>query len=184
MEHYEYLTKDHWDKEIKHFDVLISNFIEESGYSFSDIAIFETIIFQIITKVDQRKKYFDFFHHLNISDFKELALYCFWIIKLKPLFLVKPNANEDDKLAFDSINEKLALYKIINKFKSLARTDEHRKKIDNFFSNEYMYELIYSFTYRDISKEALILLIETMAIALDFKPYQIAAQPETLQPVQ
>lgn len=176
MDHYEYLSKSQWDKEISHFDVLISNFVEESGYSLDDFAVFETIIFQIITKVDQRKKYFVFFHHLDISDFKELALYCFWIIKLKPLFLVKPDATEDDKLAFDSINEKLALYKIINKFKSLAQNDLQRKKIDDFFSKEYMYELVYSFTYRDISKEAMILLVETMAIALGFDPYQRTKQ--------
>lgn len=172
MEHYEYLAKSQWNKEISHFDVLISNFIEESGYSLEDIGIFETVVFQIITKVDQRKKYFEFFHHIDISDFKELALYCFWIIKLKPLFLTKKDANDDDKLAFESINEKLALYKIINKFKSLAKDDIQRQRIDDFFTVEYMYELIYSFTYRDISKEALTLLIETMANALGFTPYQ------------
>lgn len=172
MDHYEYLTKSQWNKEISHFDVLISNFIEESGYSLDDIGVFETVVLQIITKVDQRKKYFQFFHHLDISDFKELALYCFWIIKLKPLFLIKKDATDDDKLAFESINEKLALYKIINKFKSLSKDDLQRQRIDDFFTMEYMYELIYSFTYRDISKEALTLLIETIANALGFVPYQ------------
>jgi len=172
MEHYEYLSKSQWNEEIKKFDILISNFIDECGYSVEDVAPFETAIFQIITKVDQRKKYFIFFHHLNISDFKELALYCFWIIKLKPLCLIKEDATDSDKLAFASINEKLAIYKIINTFRSLAENGKQRKVIDDFFSDAYIHELIYSFTYRDISKEALILLIETMALGLGFPAYQ------------
>ena len=36
---------------------------------------------------------------------------------------------------------------------------------------KYLNEVIYSFTYRDISKEALILLVESIAIFLGLDPY-------------
>ena len=36
---------------------------------------------------------------------------------------------------------------------------------------KYINELVYSFTYRDISKEALILLVESIAIFLGLDPY-------------
>ena len=171
--HYTPLDEKHWHTEIDNFKLLVANFVESNGYDKHHVSIFETDVFQIITKVHQRKKYFEYFHHLNISDFKELALYCFWIIKIKPLHFDNDNATEQEKIAFKSINEKFALFYIIKTFRSLAENDSKtQKKINNFFTEQYMYELIYSFTYRDISKEALILLVETMALALGFQAYR------------
>lgn len=80
--------------------------------------------------------------------------------------------NHDQMLAFESINPKFAAFLIIKELKALAKDQEQRNRIDAFFSHSYVYELIYSLTYRDISKEALILLVETMALAVGFKPYQ------------
>lgn len=171
--HYKPLDEKCWHSEISNFKCLVANFMESNGYSKDSVSIFETEVFQIITKVHQRKKYFEYFHHLNISDFKELALYCFWIIKIKPLHYDDNNATDQEKIVFKSINEKFALFYIIKTFRSLAGNDSNKqKRINAFFTEQYMYELIYSFTYRDISKEALILLVETMALALDFRAYQ------------
>lgn len=171
--HYRPLDEKDWYKEIQKFKLLVANFMESNGYEKHDVLIFETEVFQIITKVHQRKEYFKYFHHLNISDFKELALYCFWIIKIKPLHFDDTNATEKDKISFKSINEKFALFYIIKTFRSLAANDSKKqKRINALFTEQYMYELVYSFTYRDISKEALILLVETMALALDFQAYR------------
>lgn len=173
MEHYEPLTADQWNTEIDHFRNVAASFIESNGYSKSDIDVVATKVFQIVTKVDQRKKYFAYFHHLDISDFKELALYCFWIIKTQPLYCKKDNLSEKEEIEFESLNEKFALYYLIKKFRSLANGNANTlEKINSFFSKQYIYELVYSFTYRDISKEAMILLVETMALALDYLPYR------------
>lgn len=148
-------------------------FVAQNGYDFASLSISETAVYQMITKVDQRKQYFNYFHHLNISDLKEIALYAFWIVKLMPLQFKEGDApNHDQMLAFESINPKFAAFLIIKELKALAKDQEQRNRIDAFFSHSYVYELIYSLTYRDISKEALILLVETMALAVGFKPYQ------------
>lgn len=173
MEHYERLSPEQWHIEIEHFRNIAASFIESNGYGKEDIDVAETKVFQIITKVDQRKKYFAYFHHLDISDFKELALYCFWIIKTQPLFCTKTKLCEKEKIDFESLNEKFALYYLIKKLRSLANGNaDTLTKINDFFSKQYIYELIYSFTYRDISKEAMILLVETMAIAIGYSPYR------------
>ena len=39
--------------------------------------------------------------------------------------------------------------------------------------HKYLQEAIYSFEYRDISKEALILLVESIAVFLGLNPYDI-----------
>jgi len=169
--HYEHLSEGAIRKEIDRFELIAQAFIESNNYDPQKIHIDESAVFQIISKVDQRKDYFTFFHQLNISDFKELALNCFWIIKLRPLWYDDSDSDEQQKLNFESLNDKFALYMLIKKFRSLAN-DEQQEKIDHLFSHQYMYELIYSFTYRDISKEAMILLVETMALALGFQPYK------------
>ena len=172
MEHYEPLTEEQWHAEIAHFRDVAASFIESNGYEKPDIGVSDTKVFQIITKVDQRKKYFAYFHHLDISDFKELALYCFWIIKTQPLHCQKTNL-EKEEIDFESLNEKFALYYLIKKLRSLANGNtDTLARISNFFSKQYIYELIYSFTYRDISKEAMILLVETMALAIGYSPYR------------
>lgn len=148
-------------------------FVAQNRYNSEDLAISETAIYQIITKVDQRKQYFAYFHHLNISDFKEMALYAFWIVKLMPLQLKKGDNLPDQPFAFESLNPKFAVYLTIKKLRSLAKDDEQRGRINDFFGKKYMYELIYSLTYRDISKEAMILLIETIAVGLGFDPYAV-----------
>ena len=172
-DHYQYMSQDAIRKEIDRFTRIAQAFIQSNDYDPKKIHIDESAVFQIISKVDQRKSYFKFFHQLNISDFKELALNCFWIIKLRPLWYDDSDSEEPQKLNFESLNDKFALYMLIKKFRALANTNEElQNNINNLFSNQYMYELIYSFTYRDISKEAMILLVETMAIAIGFQPYK------------
>lgn len=171
MGHYKPLEENSWRSEISDFGLLVGDFLNRNGYDTDKIGIVETSVYQIITKVHQRKQYFEYFHRLNMSDFKELALRCFWIIKTKPLYF-KSDTLTADNLTFESINEKFAVFYIIKKFKALTKSDAVREKIDCFFSEQYVYELVYSFTYRDISKEAMILIVETIAIALGFKAYK------------
>lgn len=157
------------EKEVSSFSQIIIDFILSNGYEQNDVFIDETSVAQIITRVNKRKQYFQYFHHLNLSDLKELGLYCFWIIKLRPLSRAGTCDTPDKKSDFESVNEKFAIYNIIAKLRSLMPNDEER--VNQLFNEKYIYELLYSFTYRDISKEAMILLIETMAIALGLNPY-------------
>ena len=72
----------------------------------------------------------------------------------------------------ESINEKFAVYLIIHTIRGILKTIGISDKPLDFLSEEYIYHLIYSFRFRDISKEALILLTETIALMCGIKPYQ------------
>ncbi len=156
----------------------INSFLTENNYNYNDINSNECTIYQIINKVYQRKQYFKIFHNIDMSDLKELALNCFWIVKLKPLCLNK-NLDEKIKVELRSINEKFAVYYIIkvlrvliiNTFPQKQEQDEAQKKLNDFFDELYIYELVYCLFYRDISKEAFIMLVETIAKGIGLQPY-------------
>lgn len=171
--HYEELSRQEWEKEIQYILKIIEAFVQTNNIDKSNVSVNENVLFQIISKVHQRKQYFVFFHKLDMSDFKELALNCFWIIKLKPLSLRQESLTMEDRLELNSINEKFAVFYLMKKFRALAHDCEmSQERVDNFFDEKYIYELFYSFIYRDISKEAMILLVETIAKALGFEPYK------------
>lgn len=170
--HYQGLSMPEWEKQINVLLELVNAFIQTNGIDKSSIIINENVLFQIISKVHQRKEYFIFFHKLDMSDFKEMALNCFWIIKLKPISVQQETIVIEKRLDLSFINEKFAIFYLIKKFRSLIDDNEmSQEKLDLFFNEKYVYELLYSFEYRDISKEALILLVETIAKALGFDPY-------------
>ena len=150
---------------------IIESFILNNNYDFDNIHINEDIVMSIIAKVDQRRRYFKYFHGLDMSEYKEVALICFWYIKLRPIY-ISPEINAGKILnAYDSINEKLAVYYLLSTYRSMLEVKKLSTKQLDSLPKKYINELIYSFTYRDISKEALILLVESIAIFLGLDPY-------------
>lgn len=106
-----------------------------------------------------------------MSECKEVALICFWYIKLHPICAVDKSVLENDIKYLDSINEKLAVYYIIVSLQAMLESRGlSAQKLDEL-PPKYIKELVYSFTYRDISKEALILLVESIALLLGLDPY-------------
>lgn len=95
-----------WDKHKR----IIENFIISNGFNIDSIFVNESAVMSIIAKVHQRKKYFEYFHRLNMSECKEVALICFWYIKLRPICAISKQENAE---IFNSINEKLCVYYII-----------------------------------------------------------------------
>lgn len=153
----------------KHIDV-IEGFVQKNHYKTENLYVDEKTIMEIIGKVDQRKKYFQYFHSLDMSEFKEVSLICFWYIKLKPICI----SNEDlrHKGDFEAINEKLALYYLLSTYRRMLKEQKLSTNVLDNLPSEYLKELIYSFRYRDISKEAFILLVESIAVFLGLEPYQ------------
>ena len=157
----------------KHIDV-INGFIQRNHYDAEILYIDERTIMEIIGKVDQRKKYFQYFHSLDMSEFKEVSLICFWYIKLKPICI--SNVDLRNKGDFEAINEKLALYYLLSTYRKMLKDQKMSTDALDHLPTEYLQELIYSFRYRDISKEAFILLVESIAVFLGLEPYQKASK--------
>lgn len=160
--------EDLWQKHKK----IIEGFVSNNGYDPKNISIDEKTVMSIIAKVDQRKRYFEYFHNIKMSEFKEVALIAFWYIKLRPISVCSTDESVRNSKIFAAINEKLALYYIFSTYrkmlKKFALPTDPLDKLPRAFINE----ILYSFEYRDISKEALILLVESMAVFLNLEPYQ------------
>lgn len=165
------LKDDEFNENWKKHKQLIENFVIYNDYDKEKIFIDETVVMAVIAKVHQRKKYFEYFHGLNMSECKEVALTSFWIIKLRPICAVSKQENMDEVEIFNAINEKLAFYYIITALRGMLESEKISDQQLNELPIEYTKELIYSFRYRDISKEALILLVESMAVFLGLNPY-------------
>lgn len=161
--------KEAWEKHSR----LIESFIASNKYDLKNIVVDKSAVLSIITKVDQRKKYFNYFHHLNMSEYKEAALNSFWYIRCHPLVICNPELVKNHPQEYDLINEKIALYIILKTLRTMLETKHLSTKQLDSIPSKYICEIIYTFTYRDISKEALIILVESMAVFLGLNPYAL-----------
>jgi len=148
------------------------------GYT-DDIGVVGTIRFsaetliEILDRIEKRRVYFHvFYKKCKMGELNEGALLSFWIAKLQPFYHIHP----DDNLRKNSadLNAHIATY-IFQKTICLycereneRRIKEGKKKMKEREVPPHAVEsLLYSFTYRDISKESLMLLAESL---VDEKP--------------
>lgn len=120
---------------------------------------------ELVKRVFYRQDYFARYHsNMKMSEYKEIGLTMFWIIKFKPFKI--ENIELDEEFTFD-INEEFAINYM---FKALRKIAELQgKKYDSSRVDEHLYkELEYSLTFRDISKEALGIIVELMATIVIF----------------
>jgi len=167
---YEKIKRETVEREACILNNHFNNFLLSNGFGNElSFSVNNTDLSLIIRKVDQRKHYFREFHTIEMSELKEVSLFCFWLIKFRPYRI---NSNEES--VNDSINEKFCVYFILHTIRNLINADKSGKATEaalNYISKEYLYQLTYSFRFRDISKEALILLTETIALMCGIKPY-------------
>ena len=168
--HYNSLPEKELQELWKKHASIIDTFLVNNKVDNSLVHVDEDIVLTIIAKVDQRRKYFEYFHQLEMSEYKEMALICFWYIKLHPVSIVQ-DADSHNAHAYSSINEKLAINFMFSTYRSMLKASGLSTRILDSISKKYIRELIYSFTFRDISKEAMILLVESMAVMLGLDPY-------------
>lgn len=161
------LTKEELRIEWEKHKRIIEGFLRQNKYEINKFYIDEEAVLSVISKVDQRRDYFHFFHQLEMSEIKEAALICFWYVKLQPICL----RSDQNSRIYDSINEKLAVYYMLSTFRALLKENKLSQNRLDTLPKKYINELIYTLTYRDISKEALILLFESIAIFLGIDPY-------------
>lgn len=115
---------------------------------------------ELVERVDQRKDYFARYHSgMKMSEFKEIGLNMFWLAKLKP-FSIK-GAENTDAYTFD-INEDFAMYHMLSALQTMAK-DLNTPFIEEKISSALYYEISYCLSFRDMSKEAIGLLVELVA---------------------
>jgi len=123
----------------------------ELSYNWSDIEFSQEKINDIIEMVQRREVYFHVYHSVKMGELNEACLNCFWILKFQPFrHTQEPGHNINIVFA-------LALF-------TRAITYTAKKNgIKPNFTKETIEHLIHAFTYRDLSKEALMAIAKSMA---------------------
>jgi len=115
----------------------------------SDIQVNSKSIAQIIDKVEKRRIYFHIFHNgMKMGELNEFALYCFWILKLCPF---KHSSVDNGEL-----NAKISLRLFIDVIYSVASRQNKKANLES----KIIQSIYYSFRFRDLSKEAIMLMAE------------------------
>ena len=126
-------------------NLYLTNFSQSTGIT--NIIIHEDTLLEIFDRIEKRRIYFHIFYNgCKMGELNEGALMCFWIIKLCPFTspIIPP----------DIINSKIALF-LFNKVLALVAA-KTRKQVK--ITEQSIRDIYYSFRFRDISKESLMLL--------------------------
>ena len=140
---------------------LWKNFLSAQNESLEfqkDYFIHKRNLFEAIERVDKRKVYYYVFHRIeNICEYKEIAILCYWINTLKPFMVI----NENSRI-YNSPNELFSLYIIISVIAGIYK-ERNPKKEFKTPDDKTIKDYVYNFKYCDLSREAMIFFVETLA---------------------
>lgn len=129
------------------------------GLSPEEVCIQRATLPRVILRVDKREGYFVVFHKgTQINEIKQAALVSYWIIKFKPFMIDSDEPNRMHR--YSRINEGFAFFYILSACKQYAQKKGYSSMRD--VSSRLKDEIMYAFTYWDLSKEAVILMAETI----------------------
>jgi hypothetical protein len=130
------------------FKFYLTDFEETQGIS--NIVINPSVMIEICERIEKRRIYFHIFYNCKMGELNEGSLMCFWILKLMPFSHETIPANE--------LNAKIALYLFYNVL--LYNMKKNGKKVN--LNTSLPKDLYYAFRFRDLSKEAIMALAESM----------------------
>lgn len=115
----------------------------------------------VAIRVDERKDYYKYFHStkeatMKISRSKEIALLAYWIVKYKPFRIKSMGAEEEFYCTYRcSFNEVFAAMMIASFLVEVKVVQP------DFFTANKLNTMLYDLFNRDISKEAMIMYVES-----------------------
>ena len=116
----------------------------------NDLLVDQEVLYEIITRVEMRRIYFHVYHPIEMGELNEGALICFWILKLMPF--------KHEKISTTVLNVKIA-YTLFNNMLAYVAAKTKRKVN---VKSDLMNNTLYAFQYRDLSKEAIMALAESL----------------------
>ena len=157
---YQKPSKEFIKAAMKQVEDVVKEFCEIAEFDFNRIKTNISALEDVIVRTDMRVLYFAIFHKdMKPNEYKRITgLLIFWILKRHPFWVeVMPDDDESIIHLASCINEKIALHMTITLLQDLnSDFFEHGEDL----VNNYTRELEYSFTYRDLSKEALFLMFD------------------------
>lgn len=127
-----------------------------------DIDVDKPLLAELLVRIDKRKDYFIIFHDdTDMNEIKEAALFAYWLLKFKPFSIKDKNSNLYMKYA--QINEAFAVFVLYSTLKEAA---SRLSNMEFSISKEYNRKIMYAFKFWDVSKEALMLIAESLFEAM------------------
>ena len=109
------------------------------------------IMYEIIERIEKRRIYFHIYYNgCKMGELNEGALMCFWIIKLNPFHV--------NGIPNNILNAKIALCLFMNMLHYHTQKDNIALKLTKNMVND----IYYAFRFRDLSKEAIMILAESL----------------------
>jgi hypothetical protein len=131
------------------FNFYLSGFVSMSKVQ--NLSIQDNILYDIFERIEKRRIYFYIFYNgCEMRELNEGALMCFWVLKLMPFTSLKVPAS--------ILNTRIALSVFFNMLFYVAQREN--KKVNS--TKKIMDDLFYTFCYRDLSKEAIMALAESL----------------------
>lgn len=125
-----------------------------------DIEINYVLLLNVFVRIDERKDYFMYFHSdedtMHMSLGKEIALEAYWISKYKPLRI----KNLDHEIEFTK-KYKVSVSDVIAAMLIIGFLIDKKYELDSYFTPKKIDTLIYDIFNRDMSKEAMIMYVES-----------------------
>lgn len=151
--------RDCW---VQFFNKMVELYKNETGDEGIDVKyiINTEALHEMVDRVYQRDDYFRRYHSgMKMSEYKEIGLNMFWITKFHPFSVIGEGL--DERFSFD-INEEFALYYMFVALEHLAEI-QHKNYDSDRISRSLYNELLYSLSFRDMSKEAMGVIVELVA---------------------
>ena len=128
----------------------LKGFPENIEYNISFFSLADVII-----RVDKRKTYYQCFHDMEINECKEVALYAYWILKLRPFTITDVAYRNNSDANF--INESSVIFLIGFILEATGRIKQTATLKDS-----YSKFIEYSFRYRNFTIDSFVVLIESI----------------------
>ncbi len=152
-------SKYELNKALVDYELLLAKWLKRIGLDPNECHIDITAMIEALVRMDQRELHYKMYHDLiSWNELKQIGALCYWILKYKP---IRPEISAKS-VYWERINETYCLYLIMcatkkyRAFQRLPAITIGRKNI---------VELIYLFKHRDVSLDALVAIIETIANA-------------------
>jgi len=143
-------------EELEELENQFKIFLQTCEYP-KDIEVYESVysLVDMIIRTDKRRAYYYFYHNMEINECKTAALYAYWILKLRPFVIT--DIRYRHKRQAVCINEAFAIYLICS-----ALFFSKKITAQTIANTSYYEKLYYSFRFRNISIDSMVLLVESM----------------------
>jgi hypothetical protein len=109
------------------------------------------IMYEIIERIEKRRVYFHIYYDgCKMGELNEGSLMCFWILKLSPFHY--------NGISNNILNAKIALCLFMN----MLHYHTQKEKIKLNITETIVNDIYYGFRFRDLSKEAIMILAESL----------------------